>query len=220
MQMKLTHYYIGMEHYIRSRGEALFQLSLQSLVVTPNWHLLLILQQVLILQVFPDPSFWGQWMGSSTGNSTKYYYITLAHPGSALIPNPDVEPCWARQIEIYFCPSVIHKMRRECWFFCLPCPAQPSPATWHPSGWDLVPKAKSPRESVLGRIGHQLPILLSTPSLDSPSYLALTLPGSPGEGFSGRIDNWGPIPKYVIINLTSVGGGKEKGGGRVGGVHE
>jgi hypothetical protein len=112
---------------------------------------------------------------------------------------------------------VIHKRRREYWFFCLPCPAQPSPATWHPSGWDLVPKAKSPRERVPGRIGHQLPILLSTPSLDSHSYLALTLPG---EGFSGRIDDWGPILKYIIINLTSVGGGKEKGGGRVGGVHE
>jgi hypothetical protein len=106
----------------------------------PNWHLLLILQQVLILQVlFPDPSFWGQWMGSSTGNSTKYYYyITLAHPGSALTSHPDVEPCWARQIEIYFCPSVIHKRRRECWFFCLPCPAQLSPATQHPSRWETL----------------------------------------------------------------------------------
>jgi hypothetical protein len=57
MELMLTHYDIG-TLCKKQRGGS-FPASLQSLIVTPNWHLLLILQQVLILQVFPDPSFWG-----------------------------------------------------------------------------------------------------------------------------------------------------------------
>jgi hypothetical protein len=65
-------------------------------------------------------------MGSSTGNSTKYYYyIALAHPGSALTPTQMLSHAGARQIEIYLCPSVIFEEEGVLIFLsALPCPAQ------------------------------------------------------------------------------------------------
>jgi hypothetical protein len=68
-------------------------------------------------------------MGSSTGNSTKYYYIALAHPGSALTPTQMLSHAGARQIEIYLCPSVSFEEEGVLIFLsALPSPAQPSPA--------------------------------------------------------------------------------------------